>query len=851
MTRARSTSPITVALAALVLAGTLFVGGRSVAGAPPLGPLLDPANGVWALARTAVPPANAAHTIPNLGADVEVRFDDRGVPHIYGNSISDVARAIGYVHARDRLFQMEMQTRAVAGTLSELVGDRALPLDREARAQGLADAARRGYERLDPASASRILSNAYADGVNAYIDALPASAVPFEFRLLGARPQRWEPMYTAYLFARMGLTLAYSDGELRRPAVEALVGRAAADALFPINNPIQVPIQPNGRTGARFDWTTIPPPVPGDAATARVALDQADRHAAFVAALSGLAVGDDPSSPAAIASATAPLHRDDVAVGSNNWAVAPRRTAAGNALLSGDPHLALTLPSIWYEAHLVVPDSLDVYGVSIPGAPIPPIGFNRDVAWSETNTGADVADYFVETVDDSTRPSQYRMDGQWRPLGVRIEVIRGKGGRVIATDTVLETHRGPLLRSGNVWVSRRWLVTDGYDTIQPFLGAAQSRSVRELWAATDAFLAPAQNFVSADRGGHIAIRSTGRFPLRARGDLLLDGSRSASDWTSWWKTAEYPQAYDPAQGFVVSANQQPKDPRVDARYLGWDWPSPWRAMRINDMLRADSAVTPDAIRRMQTDPVSAQTAFFLPPFIAAATSGANRDASLGKAAAVLREWDGRFTGENTHAVLYDAVLSELTARTWDELVTSTGNGRPRRVDTPQSAILLQLMQEPDSPWWDDRSTPDIREQRDDIIRASVAAAWQRVVARLGEPGPTWRWGATRQALIRHYLGIPALSRPGIPVTGGPGTVTPSSGDGNHSASWRMIVELGPEVRGWGIYPGGQSGNPASPRYADFVGRWSAGTLDTLRFPRRPDDLPASLTSSTIRFRGAP
>lgn len=158
------------------------------------------------------------------------------------------------------------------------------------------------------------------------------------------------------------------------------------------------------------------------------------------------------------------------------------------------------------------------------------------------------------------------------------------------------------------------------------------------------------------------------------------------------------------------------------------------------------------------------------------------------------------------------------------------------------------MQEPDSPWWDDRSTTNVREQRDDILRASVTAAWQRVVARLGEPGPNWSWGASRHALVRHLLGIPALSRDQIPVTGGPGSVAPSSGDGNHGASWRMVVELGDQVRAWGIYPGGQSGNPVSRQYDEFIGRWSAGTLDTLRFPRRTDDLEAVNTSSTIRFR---
>ena len=841
---ARRTSPITVGLAATLLAATLFVGGRSIGTAPPLGPLLDPLHGMWALARNATPPVTGSAPIAELGADVDVRFDDRGVPHIFATSVADAVRALGYVHARDRLFQMELQTRAVAGTVSELVGDRALPVDRDARGQGLAASAKKGFDALGEQALARTLANAYSEGVNAWLAQMGPDDLPFEFRLLGATPQPWLPMYGAYLFARMGLNLAYSDGELRRAATEALVGHGATDALFPRENPIQEPIQPNGQRGPRLDWRRIPAPEPATgiagASRARVALAIRDSWASLA--------GAEPDD-----------QLDDVSVGSNNWVVGPRRTAAGRALLAGDPHLGLTLPAIWYEAHLVVPDTLDVYGVTLVGAPLPAIGFNRDVAWSVTNTGADVADYFLETVDDDAQPAKYQVDGQWRPLTQRVEVIRGKRGNVIKTDTIHETHRGPMLRAGDRWVSRRWTVTDGIESTTPFYGAARSRTVRELWTATDSFHVPAQNFVAADRAGHIALRSTGHFPLRGRGaagadrgDVLLDGAKSTSDWTGWWPRARYPQVYDPPQGFAVSANQQPKDPRVDPGYLGFDWPSPWRAMRINEMLRADSAVTPDAMRRMQTDPVSAQTKYFLPAIIEAALAGGGRDTVLARVSSLLKAWDGQFTSDNTQAVLYEATLSELASRTWDELNVPTAAGeRQRRTATPENVILVQLMQEADSPWWDVRSTPDVRERRDDIIRASVAAAWHRVHDRLGEPGPKWEWGKSRFATVRHLTGFPALSRLNVPVRAGPGTVTPSSGDGNHSASWRMVVELGPEVRAWGIYPGGQSGNPISPRYAEHLGKWSAGTLDSLRFPRRADDLAPGTTSSRLTLRKEP
>jgi penicillin amidase len=524
-------------------------------------------------------------------------------------------------------------------------------------------------------------------------------------------------------------------------------------------------------------------------------------------------------------------------------------------LLAGDPHLGLSLPSIWYEAHVIVPDTLDVYGVTLLGSPLSPIGFNRNVAWTVTNTGADVADYFVETVDHPTSPTKYQVDGQWMPLRERVETLHGRRGVVLAVDTIRETHRGPMLKSGDRWVSRRWTVTDGDDALLPFLHIAKAKSVKEIWTALERFTVPAQNFATADRAGHIAIRSAANYPARGRtadrGDRVLDGSRSANDWQGWLKFAEQPNAFDPPQGFLVSANQQPKDPRVDPRYLGWDWPSPWRAMRINEVLRGDSAMTPDKMRRLQTDPVTTQTRYFLPALVAAGEAGASRDSSVARATALLKQWDGRLDAENRAAVLFEAAMGELATRTWDELSVASPGERPRLIEAPQAMILAGLLRDPDSPWWDDRNTPNVRERRDDILRAALSGGWARVTARLGPFGEAWRWGNVRRASVRHLLGIEALSRNGVPVVGGPGSVSPSSGTGNHGASWRMVVELGDEMQAWGIYPGGQSGNPISPRYAQFLGRWSAGTLDSLRFPARPNDLPAAVTRSRLVVAPAP
>ena len=645
----------------------------------------------------------------------------------------------------------------------------------------------------------------------------------------------------------MGLTLAYTDGELRRAQVEALVGKPAADALFPANAPIVEPIQPNGQRKARLDFAKIPAPVAADSAKLAVATALSSAAERF---------------------AGVPRADGEIAVGSNNWAVAPQRTAAGHALLAGDPHLSLSLPSIWYEAHLVVPDTLDAYGVTLIGSPFVTIGFNRDVAWTMTNTGADVTDYYTETVDDAAHPTKYKLDGEWKPLDVRIETVHGKNGAILATDTIYHTHRGPMLRAGSSWISRRWMVLEPRGTMDTFRQANTARSSAELLQAFEPYAVAAQNILTADRSGHIAIRSTGLFPVRppaggvvaattvsaksgtarttGRGDVLLDGTLSASDWSGFWPVGDYPQSTDPAQGFLASNNQQPKDPRVDPRYFGWDWPAPWRAMRINTLLRGDSAVTPDAMRRFQTDPESEQTAIFLRAFERAVVT-APGDGQAARAWHVLAPWDGRFTIDNERAVLYSLALDELARRTWDELSAQGAptEDRPRRVATPNSMILAELLDDPKSVWWDDRSTKDEVEDRDTILRRSLAAAYDRAVSLYGEPGPHWRWGNVRVANIHHLLRIPAFSRLNIPMQAGPGTLSPSGGDGTHGASWRMVVELGPEVRAWGTYPGGQSGNPVSSRYADRLAHWTTGTLDTLRFPHSAAELGTTHVISSL------
>lgn len=816
----------------VTLSATVFVMARGVssAGIPPLGPLLDPLNGAAASVRFADLPTAERLPLPGLDSATRVLFDTRGVPHVYAGNTLDAYRALGFAVARDRFFQMELTYRATSGTLSELAGARALPLDREARKLGLAWAAERKWAASDSTSIGRRAVEAFADGVNAYRATMTAATTPIEYKLLGATPmERWEPKYSVYLLMQMALTLAYDPEDLRRTRVAALVGREAANALFPRNAPIQEPIQPvAGRTAPRDAFTALPAPGAPDTSLLVPA------RAASVLEHTALAM------PGA--------EQTGDALGSNNWAVAPQRTANGAALLAGDPHLDLSLPSIWYEAHLVVKDSLDVYGVTFPGAPTIVIGFNQNVAWTFTNTGGDVADFFLEEVDNPKAPTQYKLDGAWQKLTPRIEQFRTADGTVVATDTVFFTHRGPMTRENGKYLSFRWTAHDVSRELDGFINATRAASVADWQTAMLAYRSPTQNMLVADRSGTIALRSYGDYPVRPNGGdgaYVRDGRTRANDWTGVLPLDSMPQTTNPAQGYIVSANQQPFDPAVVSRYIGGTWPDPWRAIRLNELLRADDKVTPDRIRQMQMDPLNVRARMIAPYFVRAAERSGST--SLAAAAGLLRDWDYRYALDARAPVLFEAAMKRAVRNTWDEL--SAEAGKPP-VATPPSMTFVSLLRDSTSQWWDDRRTQGTVEQRDGLLADALKAAYDSLTSSLGPQGPAWSWQRAGGINVHHLVNLKGFNRDHLAVTSGYGTVAPASGaNGSHGASWRMIVELSAARRtAWSIYPGGQSGNPASSRYDDRLEKWRTGQLDSLVVPETEAAFPKARILSTLDLR---
>ncbi|MFN5583428.1 penicillin acylase family protein, partial [Gemmatimonas sp.] len=525
---------------------------------------------------------------------------------------------------------------------------------------------------------------------------------------------------------------------------------------------------------------------------------------------------------------------------------------SGLALLAGDPHLELTLPSIWYEVHMVS-GTRDVGGVAIPGLPGIAIGYTRALAWSFTNTGGDVMDFWRETVDNAALPRTYELDGKQEPLEMRVEPYRNKDGRVIATDTVYYTHRGPMRKQGATWLSMRWTVLEAGTELLGFAAGVYATTAEGFLDSLAAhYKAPAQNMIVADTAGTIAIRSTGLHPIRAnkgRGTDILDGRTRANDWQGFRTLSQYPQSVRPAQGFLASANQEPIDPQLDSLYLGTDAHYEiWRALQINRLLRADSSMTPDKMRRLHSDPGSVRAERLVPALVSAARAriaAGEGSPSLAAAEKILAAWDRRYTRDNTGARLFETSLARLSGLLWDELIPADSAAPQVR---PSESRLLQLLPDSSNPWWDDRRTTNVREDRDRLIARALVAAYDTLVVDFGDPAVTpWTWGRVAPARPRHLLRLDGFSAAPTPIDGGRGTLNPSVGSrlANFGASWRMVVELDKQPRIMAVYPGGQSGNPASPRYLDRLAMWGTGSLDSVRTPRTPADLAASDVRATL------
>lgn len=778
---------------------------------PPAGKFMSPFSGFWQNG-TNLDRIPETLNIDGLIEPVTVIWDSSRVPHIFAENRHDLFMAQGYIVARDRLWQMEFQAIAAAGRLSEIVGEAALEMDRYHRRIGLSYGAGQAMKVLESNSEAMDAVNAYSKGVNAYINTLDDSSLPLEYKILDYRPEEHTPFKTALLLKYMSQTLSLGLQDKSMTAARELLSDEEMLQLFPRFAPFHDPV--------------IPPETPWNFKPVRIP-DSIGNNTAVIPGALGSHFIENESVNA-----------------SNNWAVSGDRTASGYPIYCSDPHLSLTLPSIWYEMQLTCPD-MNVYGVTLAGMPGITMGFNENIAWGTTNAQTDVVDFYRITFRDSDT-KDYLYDGEYRKTERRFEQILIKGGRTFI-DTVLYTHHGPVpyLESEEPYnrnipqnCAMQWTAHDGSLELLTFIKLNSSKNYEDYTEALSFFDDPAQNFGFASSEGDIAIVHNGKYPVRWKdqGRYLLDGSDPAHEWSGWIPKDQIPGVKNPPRGFISSANQRPVD-ETYPYYLGWRYASFNRGARINEMLSGMRDITPDDMQKLQFDNLDLHAEMVLPVILSHLDTGELSDTDS-KVFDILNSWDCGYSSDQTAPSVFVTMWNRIVRNIWyDDMSNEYGITRIPSKDVTADLII----NDSGSRFFDNSNTPEI-EDISAVIRKSFNEALTGLSEDFGGDPEGWTWGTVKKTDINHLARIPGLGRYGLTTEGNSGLVNATGR--TFGPSMRLVVELGPEVTAWLIYPGGQSGNPGSAHYDDGIETWVEGRSRDVLFLKSRDEKDKRIISKT-------
>lgn len=768
--------------------------------------------------------------LPGLTAPVQVYLDGYDIPHIYAQSWTDASRVLGYLHASQRLWQMDMLRRQASGTLAEVVGPEGVPGDTLMRQLGI----RRGCEQLwksDAAPAAfRAELEAYAAGVNHKIQQLGADKLPLAFQALDYRPQPWSPVDSLAFSKYMGWDQSGTMDDLWFGGVVEKMGAAAAEQLWPLDRPYEqstVTVQADRGKLTRAHLA----PLPGMAETYLSAFRRLD-------GVGWLGRGGS--------------------FGSNNWAVDGTKTKSGKPIVCSDPHLGFMLPSIWYTAHLSV-GGQNVVGVTLPGAPIIVIGHNDYLAWGLTNMQADAVDYFVETVDPQN-PQRYQHRGEWKEMTRIVEKIAVRGAEPHEL-TIDSTVHGPLVHREPKAISLCWTGLGPTTDSIAFWEISRAKDIKGYLAGVAKLEVPALNVVYGDVQGNVAIHPCGRLPLRTRGQgrIPLDGASGENDWTGWIPREQLPLAVNPPEHFVASANGRPH-PLGYPHYLGWMWDPSYRTRRIKQLLGDATDLTVDSMKPIQHDHFDEAAHQFLPAMLNGVAQMEISAGSTQVLAAVdaLTKWDYVASRDAVGPTIWLRWLEKYRDAVWQDELASRGVekqggswgfcGENRR--EPMLEVLEYLTREmPESHWFDDVNTP-LRETRDAMLRKSLMEAVASLNQQFGTDLTKWTWKHINVLKIGSLARDAQLDRSGGPVVGDAFTLNPGSNVGHvgGGASWRMIVDFAHPAHSLGVYPGGQSEDPFSEHYDNQIALWAKGAYTDLHMVGSPDQLPAAAKKSSLTFK---
>ena len=806
-----------------------------------LGLAVAVAAGLFIWLRGSLPAIDGQRTLTGLAAPVEVVRDAHGIPHIVAGSEEDALFALGFVHAQDRMWQMEMNRRIGAGHLSEVLGPAALDTDRLLRVLGLHRRARASLDHFAPESRRKLA--AYVRGVNAWLDTRDGPLPP-EFVILGFEPAPWSEADTAMWPKLMSLDLArdWTRDRMRLRLSNVL----SPDRLLDFYTPYRAD-KPRG----------VVPPTGLPTSSARSGTD-------FAAGPSRPANGTHPPGrgPAPDEATSAETTSSDRFIsrllsalppqrghpGSNSWVVDGTRSATGKPLLANDPHLGLTAPSVWYLVHLSWPGR-DIVGATMPGLPVVVLGHNDHVAWGFTNTGPDVQDLFIERVDPSD-PSRYLGPSGWRSFDVHRERIRVEDGEDVVLD-VRESRHGPILddawngQGGDDAASGKgsraeqvlalaWTALREDDlTLQAGLGLPHVQDWEGFVATLRDFHSPQQNVSYADTGGNIGFIAPGLIPIRRHhrgerpGTMPQPGWDASHDWQGFVPFDALPRIYNPRGGVIVSANHQIV-PDHYPHHLTFEWAGGYRAQRIMERLAERPHHDVESFRALQQDSVSPFARALLPRLRQVAI-GPGADETAVRARALLDNWDGSMDPDHAQPLIFHAWIWEFARRiSADEL------GSLQRQAWGRKGPFVQRVLEEREGWCDDGGTARV-ETCDEMLARSFAAAVQRIARDHGDDPAAWRWGEVHVAIAEHRPFARTPLAPIFNLSGAaPGSMYavnafsfgPLDDDrpfaSTHGPGFRAIYDLADLDRSLFMQSTGQSGNILSPWYGSFEPGWREG-----------------------------
>ena len=756
----------------------------------------------YAWLRQSLPQLEGTVALSGLKAPVEIVRDRHGVPHIHAGSVQDAYFALGFVHAQDRLWQMEMNRRVASGRLSEALGAATLDTDKFLRTLGVRRVAEATLQALSAKARGEL--DAYTAGVNAFL-AQRSGPLPPEFLLTGIQPEPWHSADSIAWIKMMAWDLGanWRSELLRLRLAKTLSKTQIAEFL---------------------------PPYPGDAPLAIADYGALYRQldASKLAALTLTGLSESGAS--------------------NNWVLAGSRTASGKPLLANDPHLGLAAPAVWYFAHLSAP-GFEVMGATLPGVPGVVLGRNQKIAWGFTNTGPDVQDLYIERVDGA---GQVLAPEGWQKLATRSEVIKVKGQPDVKL-TVRASRHGPLISDvfkpaaealpQNFALAFAWTALRNDDlSIQAAGRFASAGNWNEFLAAARDFHSPQQNMVYADTQGNIGYIAPGRVPLRKpendlHGLAPAPGWNAKYDWDGFIAFEELPQSYNPASGAIMTANHKIV-PEGYPHYITSEWVLPYRAERINQLLDATPRHTLQSFARIQADTVSLQVHEILPWLLKARPAGAEAQQVLQQ----LGRWDANMAVEGAEPLIVSAWLRELGRLIYADELGGLFNGEwAHRAD-----FMLNVLADKGGAgrWCDDVRTP-AKESCADLLPRALELALADLQRRYGDDRRQWHWGEAHYALSEHRpFGRQAqLARlfdirvpsPGDTYTVDVGRNTLANEDApyasRHSASLRAIYDLADLDKSVYIHSTGQSGNLLSPLYGNFAERWARVEYITMSMKR--------------------